>query len=85
MKVESLNIERRQSYDTDYPNMLIGMVCIKGEHGKMDVKLTNRCVSKIFKVIRDDVQRVADYNASQASEAVTEAEHEPELTEEIFS
>jgi chemotaxis protein CheY-P-specific phosphatase CheC len=79
MKVENLVIERKQSYDTDYPNMLVGLVQIKGEHGKMEVKLSSLVVGKIFALIKDDVQKVADYNSSQASDAVSEAENETPL------
>jgi hypothetical protein len=76
MKVENLIIERRASYDQDYPNMLVGLVQMKGEHGKMEVKLSNLVVSRIFELIKADVQRVADYNASQSSHAIEEAENE---------
>jgi hypothetical protein len=77
MKVENLIIERKPNYDTDYPNQLVGLVQIKGEHGKMEVKLSNDVVGKIFALIRDDVQRVANYNSSQSGFAVDEvaAEH----------
>ena len=81
MKVENLVIERKASYDNDYPNMLVGLVQIKGEHGKMEVRLSSCVVCKIFALIKEDVQKVADYNSSQASEAVSEAENETPLLE----
>ena len=83
MKVENLLIERKQSYDNDYPNQLVGLVQIKGEHGKMEVKLSSNCVSQIFNLIKKDVERVATYNASQAGGAIEEAEGETKLIEEL--
>ena len=73
MKVENLIIERKPQYDSDYPNMLVGLVQMQGDHGKMEVKLSNSIVAKIFTLIKDDVQRVADYNASQADHAIEQA------------
>ena len=83
MKIENLHIERRPSYDDDYPNMLAGVVQIQGEQGKMEVKLSNKVVSQIFGLIKDDVQRTADYNASQVSTAVENAENEAPLLENM--
>jgi hypothetical protein len=74
MNIENVLIEKKASYDTDYPSQLVGLVQIKGDHGKMEVKLSSAIVSQIFGLIKKDVQRVADYNASQASHAVSEAE-----------
>jgi hypothetical protein len=82
MKVSSLVIERKESYDADYPNMLVGLVQIKGEHGKMEVKLSNAVVAKVFAIIKADVQRVADYNSSQAGHAIDEAGSETVLIED---
>ena len=81
MKVENLIIERKPSYADDYPNMLVGLVQIQGLRGKMEVKLSNKAVSQIFALIKDDVQKTAEYNASQAAEAVSEAENEQLLIE----
>jgi len=83
MKVENLVIERKESYAADYPNMLVGLVQIKGEHGKMEVKLSNRVVAEIFALVKADVQRVADYNASQVTGAVEDAESEQALMENM--
>ena len=83
MKVENLNIERKPSYDDNYPNMLIGLVQIQGEHGKMEVKLANKTVSAIFALIKDDVQKTANYNASQVENAVENAENETPLLEAL--
>lgn len=81
MKVENLVIERKPAYDDAYPNMLVGLVQIQGEHGKMEVKLTNKIVAAIFALVKSDVQRTADYNAAQAGLAISEAENEMPLIE----
>ena len=83
MKVKNLIIERKETYDADYPNQLVGLVQIQGEHGKMEVKLSSAVVSQIFALIKDDVQRVAKYNSSQSGHAIEEAEGEVKLIENI--
>lgn len=70
MKVVSLSIEKRQNYDSEYPNEIVGLVQIAGETGKMEVRLTPKTVSAIFRLCKEDVQRTANYNAEQASAAV---------------
>ena len=80
MKVENLVIERRASYDNDYPNQLVGLVQVKGEHGKMEIKLSSTVVSKIFVLVKEDAERVAKYNSSQVGQAVEEASGEYLLT-----
>ena len=81
MKVRNLLIERRENYATEYPNQIVGLVQIEGEHGKMEVKLTNGAIAEIFALIKKDVQKVANYNASQAGDAITEAGAEMNLLE----
>lgn len=83
MKVQNVNIERKAAYDSDYPNMLVGLVQIQGEHGKMEVKLSNSVVSQIFSLIKTDVQRVADYNASQSGQAIEDAASQSVMLEDI--
>lgn len=82
MKVENLRIERMPSYDDDYPNMLVGLVQMKGEDGKMEVKLSNSVASEIFRLIKEDCQRVANNNAAQTNHAIEQAEHEMPLLEQ---
>lgn len=69
MKVLSLEIKKRESYDSEYPNEIVGVVQITGETGKMEVRLFPKTVAAIFRLCKDDVQKVANYNASQASVA----------------
>ena len=82
MKVERLLIEKKPSYDDNYPNMLCGLVQLLGEHGKQEIKLSSSVVSAIFNIIKEDCQRVAEYNASQTSHAIEEAGSEQALLEQ---
>jgi len=82
MKIKNLHIERKEAFDPNYPNQLVGLVQLQGPHGKTEVKLSSLTVSDIFKLIKEDVQHVANYNASQASSAVDEAQGEALLLEQ---
>ena len=82
MKVINLHIEKKQSYDDKYPNEIVGLVQIEGEHGKMEVKLSSRVVADIFSLIKTNVQKVADYNASQVSDAVENAQNDMVLLDD---
>ena len=73
MRVISLEIKKREAYDHDYPNEVVGVVQITGVTGKMEVRLSPKTVVEIFKLCRNDVQQVADYNASQAASACDNA------------
>lgn len=76
MKVKSLEIRKRENYDSEFPNEIVGIVEIQGETGRMEVRLFPKTVADIFRLCKEDVQRVAIYNASQASEACeTAADH----------
>ena len=67
MKVLALEIKKRENYDSEYPNEIVGVVQIVGSTGKMEVKLSPKTVAEIFRLCRGDVERVAIYNASQAA------------------
>ena len=79
MKIQNLLIERKPQYDTEYPNMLVGLVQLQGQNGKMEVKLSNSTLAEIFALIKQDVQRVAKTNASQVGHAIDEAVNEGRL------
>lgn len=68
MKVIALEIKKRANYE-EYANEIVGVVQIVGDTGKMEVKLSPKTVIEIFRLCKNDVQRVAAYNASQASSA----------------
>lgn len=69
MKIVALEINKRQQYDREYPNEIVGVVQITGETGKMEVRLSPKTVAEIFRLCKEDVQRVAKYNAAQAATA----------------
>lgn len=73
MKILSLEIKKRESYDREYPNEIVGVVQITGETGKMEVRLFPKTVADIFRLCKEDVQKVANYNASQAATACENA------------
>lgn len=73
MKVENLLIERKASYDSEYPSQLVGLVQLKGDNGKMEVKLSPAIVAQIFILVKQEAERVAKYNASQIGQAVDDA------------
>lgn len=79
MKVHSLNVEQRPSYDTDYPNQLVGTVTLKGDLGQQIVRLSNGALSKIFGVIAMEVQDTARRNAEAVVRGMQDAVEEPLL------
>jgi len=81
MKVVSVDIRRRESYDSEFPNQMVGMVNLKGENGSMEVKISNTVLASIFTLIKKDVARVAEDNSKQASNAIEEAAAEGLLIE----
>jgi hypothetical protein len=79
MKVETLKVEQRPSYDTEYPNQLVGTVTLKGDLGQQTVKLSNGALSKIFAVIANEVQETARRNADAVVRGMQDAVDEPLL------
>jgi len=79
MKVVKLEVRKHDQYNDDYKDEIVGMVQIVGETGKMEVRLRPRTVAKIFRLCKEDVQKVADYNASQATSACENAADTIEL------
>ena len=69
MKIIALEIKKRQPYDSEYPSEMVGVVQIAGSTGKMEVRLSPKTVAEIFRMCRSDIQKIADYNATQASAA----------------
>jgi len=69
MKVLKLEIRKHDQYNDDYKDEIVGTVQIAGETGKMEVRLFPKTVAEIFRLCKADVQKVANYNASQAADA----------------
>lgn len=45
MKVIALDIRKREQYDSEYPNEIVGIVQIVGDTGKMEVRLFPKTVA----------------------------------------
>lgn len=84
MEVKSLKVERRPSYDDNYPNMLVGTVEMVGPGGKVEVVLSNQSLSAIFQVIHGDVTSRAKQNAKATDHAMNQAENEQVLLEGVI-
>ena len=82
MKVINLIVERKPSYDDDYPSQMVGTVQLQGMHGKIESRLASKTLASIFALIREDVQKTADYNARQVGDAIDEASGEAALIDE---
>lgn len=81
MKVQSLTVEKRPSYDDQYPNQLVGTVTLQGDLGQQVVKLSNGALSRIFAVITAEVQETARRNAEAVTRGMQDAVDEPLLLE----
>lgn len=77
MQIKSLDICRRPSYDSDYPNQLVGTVELVGPHGAMKIVLSPYALSRIFGVIAAEVQDTARANANAVRRGVEDAMNEP--------
>lgn len=77
MQIKSLDICRRPSYDSEYPNQLIGTVELVGPHGAMKIVLSPGALSRVFGVIAAEVQDTARANANAVRRGVEDAMNEP--------
>ena len=77
MQIKSLDISRRPSYDSDYPNQLVGTVELVGTNGAMKLVLSHGALSRIFGVIATEVQDTARANANATRRGMEDAIHEP--------
>ena len=80
MQVESLSVERRPSYDSEFPYQLVGTVSMKSITGNQTIRLSNAALSKIFNVITEEVAATAKVNAEMTTRAMADATYEPLLT-----
>ena len=77
MQIKSLEINRRPSYDSDFPNQLIGTVELVGRNGAMKIVLSPGALSRIFGVIAAEVQDTARTNANAVRRGMEDAMNEP--------
>lgn len=81
MQVESLNIERRPNYDSEYPNQLIGLVKLKCTTGTQEIVLSPGALSRVFGVIGAEVQDTARKNAELIKRGIQDAIDTPLLAD----
>ena len=81
MQIKSLDISRRPSYDSDYPNQLVGTVELVGPNGAMKLVLSPGALSRIFGVIAAEVQDTARANANATRRCMEDVIHEPLVLE----
>jgi hypothetical protein len=79
MEVKALTIERRPSYDTEYPNQLVGLVKLADTNGSQEIRLTNESLAEVFRVITVQVVGTAKANAKAVAVGMSEAQYEPLL------
>ena len=77
MQIKSLDISRRPSYDSDFPNQLVGTVELVGPNGAMKIVLSPDALSRIFCVISAEVQDTARTNANAVRRGMEDAMNEP--------
>ena len=77
MQISRLTIERRPSYDSEFPNQLVGTVEFTSPTGAQTVRLSNGALSRVFGVIAAEVQQTARDNAAQVRRGVEDAMNEP--------
>ena len=77
MQISRLTIERRPSYDSEFPNQLVGTVEFKSPTGTQTIRLSNGALSRVFGVIAAEVQQTARDNAAQVRRGVEGAMNEP--------
>ena len=77
MQIKSLEINRRPSYDSNFPNQLVGTVELVGPHGAMKIVLSPGALSRVFGVIAVEVQDTARTNANAVRRGMEDAMNEP--------
>lgn len=78
MQVKALQISRTASYETP-ANTIVGVVELTGEYGEIKARLSSVSISKIFDIIKNDVQETATRNSQAVSRALEDAAAEPFL------
>ena len=78
MRVKSLDIRMADKYEEN-AGQFVGCLCLEGEQGRQEIRLTSSAISRIFHVIREDVVKVSKAQAKATDKAVEEAEAGPLL------
>jgi hypothetical protein len=80
MKVESLTIERTNTYSSE-PGILKGSLTLKGSTGEQTIVMSPGLMSAIFKVVAKEACIRTIANAQQTAQAMQDAVDEPLLLE----
>ena len=72
-----MQISRRPSYSSEFPDQLTGIVEFTPPTGAQTVRLLNGALSRLFGVIDAEVQQTARDNAAQVRRGVEDAMNEP--------
>ena len=78
MEIVKVEIRKQASYE-DYPNQIAGIVQLKSENGKQEVKLSASVVSQIFGLLKNDLVQRAKALSNEVEGAAENAIHAPLL------
>lgn len=78
MLITEVTIKKRASYE-ELPGQLVGSVTLIGTMGKQEIILSSVAISRMFKVISEEVCATAKSNAEQVRGGMKEAIHAPLL------
>ena len=78
MEIVKVEIRKHSSYE-DYPNEIAGIVQLKSENGKQEVKLSALVVSQIFGLLKNDLVQRAKALSNEVEGAADNAIYAPLL------
>ena len=81
MQVKSLHIAKQESYQQE-PGQFRGVLKLEGNGSSQEIRISARCISRIFQILREDAASEALRMASATPAALEDAEHAPLLIEQ---
>jgi hypothetical protein len=79
MTIKAVRIERQTSYAGYKPNEMVGTITLEGPTGKQEVFLSSGALSRVFRVISEEVSQTAKSNAAMVPAAMDEGVNGPLL------
>jgi len=79
-QIVKLEIARGDAWSSN-KGQLQGKVCVVGEDGSQEIRLTAVTIASIFNLVRDQATKTALLNARQVDSAIAEASAEASLLE----
>ena len=73
MQVESIHIEKRPSYDSQFPGQLVGIVHMRCSTGEQKLVLSPGALSRMFQVIAAEVVETSKRNAEMTKRGMQDA------------